>query len=57
MQIVQKKNERKGFFTTSTEMFRLNKRRYSEVTWENSPIHLVQKEENKNGSNKTKSGK
>ena len=51
------KNEEKGFFTTSTEMFRLKQQRYPEVTWENSPIHLVQKEEKKNGSNKTKSRK
>jgi len=51
------KNEEKGFFTTSSEMFRLNQVRYPEVTWEDSPIHLVSKQEQKNGSNKTKSRK
>lgn len=51
------KKEEKGVFMSSGEMFRLKKCRYPEVTWENSPIHLVPKEENKNGSNKTKGRK
>ena len=51
------KNEEKGFFTTSSEMFRLKQTRYPEVTWEDSPIHLVPKQEQKNGSNKTKGRK
>lgn len=50
------RKEEKGVFMTSTEMFRLNKSRYSEVTWENSPIHLVPKQE-EDGKNKTKSRK